>query len=242
MKKRLNKLMSERNICSRREADKLIDKRWVKVNGEIVTQKGILVSEDAKIELVKEAQKEIDTKVTILLNKPLGIVSTQPEKGYTPAIDLITKENQIKKNEKRRFEKKDLIKLSCVGRLDIDSKGLLVFTQDGVLAKKIISKDSNVEKEYLVRFTGNLTDEKLKKLRFGLSLDGKKLKKAKVKLLEDHLLKVILIEGKKRQIRRMLEMVDLKVSSLKRVRIGKVCLSDLPACKWRYLKKNESFF
>ncbi len=238
---RLSKLMSQRGICSRREAEMYIEKRLVKVDGKIIDHQGVKVSEDADIELLSEAKEIKKNKVTILLNKPVGYVSTQPEKNYRPAIDLITKENQIKRKGDLSFNRSFLKKLSVVGRLDINSKGLLVFTQDGVLAKQIIGSDSKVEKEYLVYVEGSVTEEKIDKLQFGLYLDNKKLKKAKIDLLKPHLLRFILQEGKKRQIRRMCEMVDLNVVGLKRVRIGNVRLEDLPEGKWRLISSNESF-
>jgi len=230
---RLSKLMSERKICSRRDADRYIEEGLVRVNGEIVTTLGTKVASDAKIELDNKRKP-----LTVLLNKPIGFVSTQPEKGYRAAIELITPNNQVgnKKVEVPKFKM-----LSVAGRLDIDSKGLLVLTQDGVIAKQLIGENSQMQKEYLVRVEGVITEEKIARLSFGLSLDGKKLQPAKIKRLENQLLQFILTEGKKRQIRRMCELVGLQVIGLKRVRIGKVLLGDLPEGKWRVLDPSESF-
>jgi len=131
------------------------------------------------------------------------------------------------------------------GRLDIDSVGLLVLTQDGRIARQLIGEGSPIEKEYLVRVKysrpGRLPDSDLKLLNHGLSLDGKKLLPAKVRWQNDDQLRFVLREGKKRQIRRMCEAVGLKVLGLKRVRIGKVTLGDLPPGQWRYLDAEESF-
>ncbi len=230
---RLSKLMSERKICSRRDADRYIEEGLVRVNGEVVITLGTKVALDAKIELDNKRKP-----LTVILNKPVGFVSTQPEKGYRAAIELITPSNQVgsKKIEIPKFKM-----LSVAGRLDIDSKGLLVLTQDGVIAKQLIGENSEMQKEYLVRVEGVITEEKIARLSFGLSLDGKKLKPAKIKRLETQLLQFILTEGKKRQIRRMCELVGLLVISLKRVRIGKVLLGDLPEGKWRVLDASESF-
>ncbi|MCH9626566.1 MAG: Dual-specificity RNA pseudouridine synthase RluF [Chlamydiales bacterium] len=235
---RLSKLLSERGICSRREADRYIEAGMVLVDGEIMSILGSKVSVNAEIELMPEASKNQKSKVTILLNKPVGFVSTQPEKNYRPAIDLITPSNQVRGGT---FFPHHLHKLSVVGRLDIDSKGLLVLTQDGVLAKCLIGPDSEIEKEYLVRVEGILTPDLLNEIRAGLYLDGKQLKSVEVDILEPQLLRMILREGKKRQIRRMCEMLGLHVVYLKRVRIGEVRLGDLPEGKWRYLKSSESF-
>lgn len=239
---RLSKIMSERGMCSRREADRFIEMGQVLVNGQIISTLGTKVALDADIEFVSSAQKEKQSKVTILLNKPIGYVSTQPEKGYIPAIELITEENQIKSfKDRSTFNSSHLKKLAVAGRLDIDSKGLLVFTQDGVIAKQLIGCDANMEKEYLVRINGTITDHLIKRLSHGLFLDDKPLKPAKIDQLHPNLLRFILKEGKKRQIRRMCEIVDLEVVGLKRVRIGNICLGDLPDGKWRYLRSDEQF-
>lgn len=238
---RLSKLLSEKGICSRREADVYIESGQVLVDGIVVSQLGSKVSPDANVELISHAKEKQDRKVTILLNKPIGYVSTQPEKGYEPAIDLIIKENQDTRYNRIAFSPRHLNKLSVCGRLDIDTSGLLVLTQDGVIAKKIIGSDSHMEKEYLVRVEGEITPAILKRLSYGLSLDEKPLKRAKVDLLEEGLMRFVLVEGKKRQIRRMCEIVGLRVMSLKRVRIGKICLKDLPLGKWRYLTPEEQF-
>lgn len=237
---RLSKIMSQRGICSRREADRFIEAGQVEVNGVIVSALGTKVPVDAKIKLRAQAEKLQAEKVTIILNKPVGYVSTQPEKDYPDAKELITANNQYKRQKESSFNPARLRKLAAAGRLDIDSKGLLLFTQDGALAKRLISSDSNVEKEYLVRVEGEITERALSRLQSGLSLDGEKLKPAKVEVLEEGLLKFILTEGKHRQIRRMCNLVKLHVASLKRVRIGNIHLADLPEGKWRYLRNSET--
>jgi 23S rRNA pseudouridine2604 synthase len=131
--------------------------------------------------------------------------------------------------------------LAPAGRLDIDSTGLIVFTQDGRVAKRLIGQDSEVEKEYLVRVEGKLGEEAMKLLRHGLELDGVKLKPAQVSWANEDQLRFALREGRKRQIRRMCEMVGLVVTGLKRVRTGGVPLGSLPLGQWRYLRKGEKF-
>lgn len=234
--KRLSKIMTERGICSRREADRYIEAGQVVVNGEVVRLLGSRVDDHAEIELKPSARRQQKNKITILLHKPVGIVSTQPEKGYRSAIELITSENQF-----RGSTEPSLGKLAVAGRLDIDSKGLLVLTQDGTLAKKLIGPDSTIEKEYLVYIDGAVSEKMLTSLKHGLCLDHRPLKEAKAQLLRPNLLRIVLIEGKKRQIRRMCEMVGLKVTGLKRIRIGAIDLKDLPEGKWRYLAPHESF-
>jgi 23S rRNA pseudouridine2604 synthase len=245
-KVRLSKLMAERGLCSRREADELIARGWVKVDGQIVDQLGSKVERSVKVELHPHAQSDLQASVTILLNKPIGYVSGQPEKDYLPAVRLITAETQhTPKDISYRFNLKlqraHFTGLAPAGRLDIDSQGLLVFTQNGTIAKQLIGENSEVEKEYLVRVQGTLSAQQLQLLNHGLSLDGVALKPAKVEWLNQDQLKFILREGKKRQVRRMCELVGLQILGLKRVRIGKVMLADLPEGSWRFLAPGEKF-
>lgn len=231
--------MSERGLCSRREADDLIAKGLVSVDGVVVSQLGTRISPSAKIEIAGRAQKMLDDKATILLNKPKGYVSSQPEDGYKAAVELIRADTQDS-GDKRRFSPKHLRGLAPAGRLDIDSQGLLILTQNGVVAKKIIGEDSDVEKEYLVRVAGKLSDEGLKRLCDGsLVIEGRKLLPARVEWLNEDQLRFVLKEGMKRQIRKMCDAVGLKVLGLKRVRIGKLMLGKLQEGQWRYLRDGE---
>jgi 23S rRNA pseudouridine2604 synthase len=236
---RLSKLMAEKGICSRREADVYIEKGWVLVDGVKVDQLGTKVDPQAKITLDAPALKSQKSLATIILNKPIGFVSSQPEPPYLPAIKLITAENQYTEASKLRLKPDHLKGIAVAGRLDIDSQGLLLFTQDGRIAKKIIGEDSKVEKEYIVRVQGTLPADKLKLLNHGLSLDGKNLKPAVVDWINQDQLRFILREGKKRQIRRMCELVGLRVTGLKRVRIGQLRLGNLPEGQWRFLTDDE---
>lgn len=241
-KVRVSKLMSEQGLCSRREADAYIERGWVYVDGVAVSELGFRVFPNQKITLSQSAQKSQLSLVTILLNKPVGYVSAQPEKGYRPAVSLINPESRFAGDKSLlRFSPVHLKGLAPAGRLDIDSQGLLVLTQDGRIAKTLIGDDSAVEKEYLVRVEGKLSDKNLALLKHGLSLDGEALKPAKVSWQNEDQLRFVLREGKKRQIRRMCEQVGLTVLGLKRVRIGSVSLGDLPEGKWRYLRPDERF-
>ncbi len=239
---RLSKRMGELGLCSRREADQWIVKGWVKVDGKIVDTLGVRVSREARIEVVREATAQQNERVTILLHKPVGYVSGQAEDGYEPAIVLIRPENRWADDSSPiRFQPQHLRGLAPAGRLDIDSTGLLVLTQDGRIAKQLIGQDSSVEKEYLVRVKGKLAGDGLQRLRHGLMLDGVTLKPAKVNWQNEDQLRFILREGRKRQIRRMCELVGMQVTGLKRVRSGKVLLGQLPVGQWRYLRHEESF-
>ena len=239
---RLSKRMGELGLCSRREADEWIENGWVKVNGQVVTTLGVRVPVDARIEVDPEAKKHQSEQVTILLNKPVGYVSGQPEDNHQPAMVLIKPENRWAEDPSpTKFRHGHLRGLAPAGRLDIDSTGLIVFTQDGRVAKRLIGAGTEVEKEYLVRVEGELTEEGMKLLHHGLELDGVKLKPARVSWANEGQLRFVLREGRKRQIRRMCEMVGLTVTALKRVRTGGVPLGKLPVGQWRYLRRDEKF-
>lgn len=248
---RLSKRMSELGMASRREADEWIEKGWVRVDDHIVKELGSRVQPDQRITIDARAKFAQAQKVTVIINKPIGYVSGQAEDGYEPAMVLVLPENQWREDHSgTRFLREHLRSLVPAGRLDIDSIGLLVLTQDGRIAKQLIGEDSAIEKEYLVRVGGQsgdgpaireLSEEGLALLCHGLELDGEALKPATVEWLNDDQLRFVLQEGKKRQIRRMCEAVGLKVLGLKRVRIGSVMLGDLPVGQWRYLRGDEGF-
>jgi 23S rRNA pseudouridine2604 synthase len=239
---RLSKRMGELGLCSRREAERWITNGWVTVDGQVVDQLGTRVSPDARIEIDPAAREHQSGQVTVLLHKPVGFVSGQAEDGYEPAIVLIRPENRWAADPSPiQFQPGHLHGLAPAGRLDIDSTGLLVLTQDGRVAKQLIGEDSSVEKEYLVRVEGNLSPDGMKRLRHGLTLDGVKLKPAQVSWQNEHQLRFVLRQGRKRQIRRMCELVGLLVTGLKRVRSGNVPLGGLPLGKWRYLRPDEKF-
>lgn len=276
---RLNKRMAELGLCSRREADAWIDQGWVLVNGR-PAEMGVKVGPNDRVEVDPRAKGHQDSQVTILLHKPMGYVSGQAEDGHEPAIMLINpRTHWAGDSSKRRFTPTQLRSLAPSGRLDIDSTGLLVLTQDGRVARQLIGEDSEMEKEYLVRVTytgqeniaaataasatyGGRANQlsaigdhdrvtnnvqsvfpkpQLERLRHGLSLDGKPLKRAQVEWQNPEQLRFVLTEGKKRQIRRMCEQVGLQVVGLKRIRIGHVQLGQLPAGQWRYLGAQERF-
>jgi 23S rRNA pseudouridine2604 synthase len=214
----------------------------VRVDGEVVATLGARVAPEAAITVDPRARQHQSESVTILLNKPVGYVSGQAEDGYQPAIVLIRPENRWTDDPSPiRFRPGHLRGLAPAGRLDIDSTGLLVFTQDGRVARHLIGGDSTVEKEYLVRVEGVLPAAGMKLLQHGLELDGELLKPARVSWQNEHQLRFVLREGRKRQIRRMCELVGLTVTGLKRVRSGGVPLGPLPVGQWRYLRRDEKF-
>ncbi len=237
---RISKLMAERGLCSRREADEFIARGQVFVDGKRVAELGTKAHPSAVIRLDAQANSHQAAQVTLLLHKPMGYVSGQAEDGYQPAVVLIQAENQLA-TDKQRFRRDWSRGLAPAGRLDIDSTGLLVLTQDGRIARQLIGDDSGVEKEYLVRVAGDLDARGLALLNHGLSLDGKQLRPAQVTWQNEDQLRFVLKEGRKRQIRRMCELVGLKVVGLKRVRIGRIKLGDLPVGQWRLLRDGEAF-
>lgn len=240
---RLSKRMTELGLCSRREADEFIEQGLVKVDGVVVDVLGSRVRPEQRIELEARALNEQAERVTLLLHKPVGYVSGAAEmSGERPAWQLIKADTLSPADRSGyTFLRKHQLHLAAAGRLDVDASGLLVLTQDGRVAKELIGETSDVEKEYLVRVEGELSDEGLRLLNHGLSLDGKALIPAKVWWQNDDQLRFILKEGKKRQIRRMCELVGLKVIGLKRVRIGRIRLGDLPMGQWRFLRADEAF-
>jgi len=240
---RLSKRMAALGLASRREADEWIEAGWVRVDGKLAVL-GLRVGPDVRIEIDPRASREQAQRMTVLLHKPIGFVSGQAEDGYTPAATLVTRENRWVE-DRLRGPASALRGLAPAGRLDIDSTGLLVLTQDGRIARTLIGEDSPIEKEYLVRVQrtqpGPLPPGDLARLQHGLMLDGKALKPAKVSWANEDQLRFVLREGRKRQIRRMCEQVGLEVTGLKRVRIGSVVLGKLPLGQWRYLRPDESF-
>jgi 23S rRNA pseudouridine2604 synthase len=247
---RLNKRMAELGICSRREADDWIARGWVRVDGQPAVM-GQPVTVQARIDIDRQAEQQQRQQVTILINKPVGYVSGQAEDGHEPAVVLVQPQNRWREcNSRMRWGHEQLRGLAPAGRLDIDSIGLLVLTQDGRVARQLIGEDSEIEKEYLVRVSygpesvnvqAAFPPDKLKLLCHGLSLDGQPLRPAQVSWQNPEQLRFVLREGKKRQIRRMCEQVGLFVTGLKRVRIGQVNLGHLPVGQWRYLAPHEQF-
>ena len=247
---RLNKRLADMGLCSRREADEWIERGWVRVNGQVAPM-GLKVLAADHVTVDRQADAAQAQRVTILLHKPVGYVSGQAEDGHLPAVTLIHAQSHWRGDASRtRFAPAQLRGLAPAGRLDIDSVGLLVLTQDGRVARQLIGEDSTVDKEYLVRVSfgevavnvqAAFPPAQLARLRHGLSLDGQPLKPAQVDWQNPEQLRFVLNEGKKRQIRRMCEQVGLHVTGLKRVRIGRIQLGQLPVGQWRYLGPGETF-
>ena len=221
---RLNKYIASINIASRREADKLIQNGHIKINGIVITNPATQVSENDNIEC--DTKQHEENKIYIKLNKPRGYVVSKNKEEGKPIYNLI---------------KNDFNNIYPVGRLDKDSNGLILFTNDGVFSRKIIGENTNCEKEYYVNVNDDVPDGALKKLEYGISLDGQKLKPAKVKRINKNSFYIILTEGKNRQIRRMCQKIGFEVIVLKRLRIADILLNDLKEGDFQYLTKDEIY-
>ena len=232
---RINKWLGQTGVCSRREAEALIAAGMVTIDGESVTDAGRKIEPGQTLTLNDRGEAALASGVTILIHKPLGYVSGQPEPDKIPAVRLLTAENLVGEGTPPAED----ASLPPIGRLDEDSRGLLMLSSDGVVAKAVIGPQSKLDKEYLVRIEGDVTEKKLALLRRGLMLDGRILKYAKVSRMEQNRLRFILTEGRNRQIRRMCEMVDLEVTDLLRIRVGPVHLNNLPEGRWRMITNEE---
>ena len=233
---RVNRWLAHSGVCSRREADSLIASGAVTINGVRVTDAGRKIAPGETLVLAGAELDALETSLSVVLNKPPGIVSAQPDPGQVPAVRLLTA--AALSGDSPSIPDRDT-RLAPLGRLDQDSRGLLVLSQDGVLAKALIGPESLIDKEYLVRVTGRITPDKLAQLRHGMSLDGRRLRPAKVEAVEPQLLRFTLTEGRNRQIRRMCELIVLRVVDLVRIRIGSLQLGDLPEGRWRVLSETE---
>ena len=239
---RISKILSELGLCSRREADKYIEQGLVLLDDEVISELGTRAYRSQKVELMKKATIIQSSKATVILNKPVGYIShLDDDKEFIPASSLVIPDNFYINTDGGQSPRFNTTGLAPAGRLDIDSSGLLVLTQDGRIAKQIIGENAIIEKEYLVRIDGTLDNSAMDLLNHGLTLEGYKLKPAKVFWQNEAQLSFTLIEGRNRQIRKMCELVGVKVVALKRVRIGNVRLGDIPTKRWRFLDSNENF-
>jgi len=230
---RVNKWLASEGVCSRREAEELIANGLVSIDGARVADPGRKIEPGQTIAVEDAGGRP---HISAVLNKPIGVVSAQPEGDQIPAARLLTRANLI--GPPRNLPTKRT-RLAPLGRLDQDSRGLLLLSEDGVLAKALVGPDSKLDKEYLVRVAGHIDERKIGLLRHGLMLDGRQLKPAKIEQVEPQRLRFTLVEGRNRQIRRMCDLVELEVTDLLRLRIGPLKLGDLQEGKWRALSPEE---
>lgn len=219
---RLNKYISETGICSRREADKLIENGKVTVDGKVATM-GVKVSKGQVVRVNGKVISKEEELVYIILNKPVGITCTTEKKVKGNIVDFVN-------HNKRIFP---------IGRLDKDSQGLIMLTNDGDIVNKILRAGNNHEKEYIVTVDKPITDDFIKRMANGVRILGTVTKKCFVKKEGDKTFRIILTQGMNRQIRRMSEALGYEVVKLKRIRIMNVNLDDLKVGEWRDLSKKE---
>lgn len=221
---RLNKYIASCGICSRRSADNLILGGKVFLNDKVVTNLGTIIDENIDVVKInnKILKKEEDF-VYIMLNKPKGYVTTSKEQFNRPSVlDIIDTK----------------LRVYPIGRLDMYTEGLLILTNDGNFANKMMHPKNKVEKTYIAKVKGNITDDKLEKLRTGVDIGGYITKEAKVNLISKKEIEIIISEGKNRQVRKMCNAVGLSVLNLKRVSIGTLNLGKLEVGKYKYLNKD----
>ncbi len=231
---RVNRWLAQSGVCSRREAEVLISEGRVHIDGARVDDLGRKIAPGETLSL--EGREGDAAPISVVVNKPVGVVSAQPEGRQIPAARLLTRAALW--GQPGGAIPADA-SLPPLGRLDMDSRGLLLLSQDGVLAKALIGPASTLDKEYVLRVSGAPDGRRLALLRHGLRLDGRALKPALVEQIGDQTLRFTLWEGRNRQIRRMCDLVGLAVVDLLRVRIGPLRLGELPEGRWRPLSDAE---
>lgn len=226
---RIQKIIANRGYCSRRKAEELIGQGKVKVDGIVIRELGIKISEQATIE-VENKVVEYNEKEYILLNKPRGVVTTtSDDKQRKTVIDLIA-------TNKRLYP---------IGRLDYDTTGILLLTNDGELTNMLTHPSNNIDKVYIAKINGIMSGESIHRLESGIVIDGKKTAKAKIKIRKkDHKTKSSIVEltiheGKNHQVKRMFEAVGYQVDKLKRERIAFLDVKGLKSGEYRYLNPKE---
>lgn len=234
---RIAKLLAHRGLCSRREAERLVIAGLVSVDGAIVQDPGRRVNVDANLQVLEKGQTRLERRVTVLLHKPRGIVSTQPEGDQVPAWTLLTP-GRCADAEPDPTVLAEPWHCAVCGRLDQDSRGLLVLSQDGVLAR-VITGTHTWKKYYLVTVDNDPQPHQINALRRLNTLDGKPLQPMRVDLVGERQLRFILREGRKRQIRRTCDMVGLNVVDLLRDRIGPWSLGDLAEGQWQVVPRED---
>ncbi len=221
---RLQKFLSTAGVCSRRKGEEFIKAGRVKVNGKTVIEQGVQVDpESDRVEVDGKIIRDDQTMIYVMLNKPAGYITSRSHRGEKIVLDLIDVEQRV----------------NPVGRLDKDSTGLLLLTNDGRLHQHLTHPSFDHEKEYTVEVKDPIDDVALGQFREGLFLDGVKTRPASVKRINNRKFRIILKEGKKRQIRRMVEKVGNQVVNLHRIRISTLLLGNLKMGQWRYLSKKE---
>ena len=221
---RLNKYIASCGVCSRRKADELISSGKVKINGQVVTNLGEKVSSKDIVEVDNKLIHKEEKKVYIVLNKPKGYVTTNSDEyNRKNVIDLIDED----------------VRVYPIGRLDKDTEGLLLLTNDGEFSNKVMHPRNKIEKTYIVTTDTNVTNEQLEKLKNGVDIGDYITRPAKVKRIGNDKVQIIISEGKNRQVRRMCDSVGINLLNLRRIQVGNILLGNLQSGKYRYLTDKE---
>ena len=226
---RLQKYLAEAGVASRRKCEELIAMGRVEVNGQVVTVPGTKINGEEMIKVDGRQIRQEQKKVYILLNKPVGYISTSKDQfSRKTVLDLI---DAVKE------------RIYPVGRLDYDTSGLIVLTNDGELANRLTHPKHEMQKVYRVMIDGSLKEEDIKSFQTGIAIEDYTTAPAKVKVIEttkkDSIIELTIHEGKNRQVRKMFETLGYAVLRLKRVAVGPIVIEGLEEGKWRYLSKKE---
>lgn len=226
IKQRLSKYLSASGIASRRACEVLIFDGKVKVNGEIIKVPQTLVSDADRIVVNNEPVKRVTSKLYFMLNKPAGYICTNKRTNTSSklVLDLFQEVDQ---------------RLFTVGRLDKDTEGLLLVTNDGHWANEVIHPSSDIKKEYVAKTDADITDKHLKQISAGTLVEGVHVAPLKVEKVRRGTIKVVIGEGKKREVRLLIEAAGLQVLELTRIRIGNLRLGTLPIGQYRSLTEKE---
>ena len=221
---RINKFVASSGICSRRKADELILKGKIKINGKVINELGIDVKESDRVEYNNRVLSINEEKIYLMLNKPIGYITTVKEQFDRKCVmDLIH----------------ESIRVFRIGRLDKDTEGMLLLTNDGDFTNKLTHPSHEIQKKYVVYTDTIIKNEMLEKLKNGVDIGGNITKKAEVKLLDKNNIEITISEGKNRQIRKMCENTNIHLISLKRVSIGSLTLDGLKIGQYKRLNKKE---
>ena len=224
-KKRLSKTLAAAGVASRRACEEIIFAGRVKVNGEVVKVPQTGVGKSDKITVDGKAIEQAEPKKYYILNKPAGYLCTAKRMNKSKIVlDLFT---DVKE------------RLFTVGRLDKDTEGLIILTNDGHFAQKVIHPSADIHKEYLVKTDHDITDEHLKAIATGTLVEGAYVKPVRVTKVRKGTMKIVIGEGKKREVRLLLDAAGLKVESLTRIRIGSLQMGQLPVGEWREMTERE---